>query len=72
MRFSLFPFPRMTAVELEGDLEAVLLELVDGFCGARPGGCEEEAVGDVGEVPGGERTDRHAVVRSEGSSSEKM
>lgn len=72
MRFSLFPFPRVTAVELEGDLEAVLLELVEGFCWGRCG-CREEDVGDVREAPGGgEREDRHAVVRSEGSSSEKM
>jgi hypothetical protein len=70
MRFSLLSFPpRVTAVELEGDLEAALLELVEGFCGARWCGCVEEA---VGEPPGGERADRHVVVRSEGSSSEKM
>lgn len=30
-RSSGFPFPRMAAVELEGDLEAALLELVEGF-----------------------------------------
>lgn len=64
---------------LGGDFEAVvLLELViacvalaKGFvAGVRGSGEEEEAVGEAGGW--GERADRQAVVRREGSSSEKM
>jgi len=64
----------LLAVDEEGDLEAALLELGDGFWVGR-GGLVRLGLEAVGDVPGwgeGERADRHAVVRSEGSSSEKM
>jgi hypothetical protein len=53
------------AVDEDGDLDAVLLELVDGL------GCVWERVVDEA-ADGGVRASRQAAVRSEGSSSEKM
>jgi hypothetical protein len=52
-------------VDEDGDLEVVLLELVDGSRFGR-GRAAEEA------VDGGFRASRQAAVRREGSSSEKM
>ena len=68
MRFSrLGVGPGGATVDEDGDLEVVLLELVDGLWAARREGLGEE-VGDGR----GLRASRQVVVRGEGSSSEKM
>lgn len=53
------------AVDEDGDLDVVLLELVDGL-----GGGWERLVEEVAD--GGFRASRQAAVRGEGSSSENM